>query len=162
MVLLTQRKLIEATPLIFLLLFFFSASHAQNKAEKIVQLAQKQLGKPYLFAGKSPQTGFDCSGLVYYVFTEFHYNVPRSSSEYRNFGKKIPVNRARKGDIILFTGYRDSLRIGHVGIITDVNGENITFIHASSGKKHPGVISTELQESFYKKRFVGIVRVINE
>jgi len=134
----------------------------QSKRELIVQLAEQQLGITYLYGGKNPKTGFDCSGLVYYVFTKNSIQVPRSSYQYKNFGVNRTKAQAKIGDIILFTGYEDKDRIGHIGIITQITEDDIIFIHSSSGKKHYGVVQTSLKSSYYNKRFVGIRDVMEQ
>jgi len=139
----------------------FKLSKKQNKREQIVHWAEQQLGKTYLYGGKNPKTGFDCSGLVYYIFTQQKIQVPRSSYQYKNFGIKKTKAQAQIGDIILFTGYIDKDRIGHIGIITQVTKDDIIFIHSSSGKKHYGVVQTSLNSSYYNERFVGIRDVID-
>ena len=139
----------------------FKLSKKQNKREQIVLFAGQQLGKTYFYGGKNPRSGFDCSGLVYYVFTQQNIQVPRSSYQYKNFGKKRTKVQAQIGDIILFTGYIDKDRIGHIGIITQVTKDDIIFIHSSSSKKHYGVIKTSLKSSYYNKRFVGIRNVLD-
>ena len=147
-------------------LISISSCNAQKQKDKqinsIIKLAYEQIGKPYLYGGSSPSTGFDCSGLIYYLHQQNNINVPRSSRNYKNFGNKISLNEAQTGDVILFFGYKDSLRIGHVAIISKIENNQIWFIHSSSGKKHPGVIESNLQESAYLKRFVGIRRISNQ
>ncbi len=157
-----RYKFLKLSLFLFISVLLFAECSAQKqsatKSKQIVELARTQLGTPYHYGGKSPATGFDCSGLVYYVFNQNGINVPRSSYNYKNWGEKIPIAEAKTGDIILFTGWKDSLRIGHVGIISKVNTNKIWFIHSSSGKKHTKVIETNLQKSAYMKRFVGIRR----
>ncbi len=129
-------------------------------ADSLISFAETQLGKNYCYATSNPDKGFDCSGFVYFVFNHFNISVPRSSKEYKNFGKQIPIDSARRGDVIVFTGTNARYRSpGHVGIISDNNGGNPRFIHSSSGKKR-GVIYSDFNESpYYKKRFIKIVRV---
>ncbi len=88
------------------------------KKDSLVNFSKLQLGKNYNYANCSPKTGFDCSGFVYYVFTHFNVDVPRSSSEYKDFGKTVPIDSCKTGDIIVFTGTDATKRYpGHVGII---------------------------------------------
>ena len=123
----------------------------------IVNYGMGFLGTPYVEAGCSKH-GFDCSGFVYFVFQHFKIEVPRSSSGYQNFGKEIPINEVRKGDVLVFLSpTRDA--IGHVGIVSTANGMESNFIHSSSGKEMK-VIETNLTNSGYKERFVKAVRVL--
>lgn len=124
---------------------------------KIVNYGMKFLGTPYIEAGCS-KDGFDCSGFVYFVFQNFNIEVPRSSIGYENFGKEIPIDKVRKGDVLVFLSpTRDT--IGHIGIVSTANGIESNFIHASSGKEMK-VIETNLTNSGYKQRFVKAVRVL--
>ncbi len=130
------------------------------RADTLIALAKTQLGKNYCYAVADPEKGFDCSGFVYFVFASFNINVPRSSKLYKNYGKKIPIDSARAGDVIVFTGTNARRRSpGHVGIVISCANGIPTFIHSSSGKKK-GVIISDFNESpYYKKRFIKIVRV---
>lgn len=128
--------------------------------DSLVNFSKAQLGKNYNYANCSPQTGFDCSGFVYYVFRHFKVTVPRSSSEYSKFGKEIPMDSCKTGDVIVFTGTNASIRKpGHVGIIL-TGGKDPSFIHSSSDKRTPGVKISDFKASpNYQKRFIRIVRV---
>jgi len=139
----------------------YASSTTSDKASQIIALAKKQLGMPYIYASASPANGgFDCSGFVYYVMTNFKYKVPRTSKDYMNFGTTIAKENAQKGDVILFTGTDASTRVGgHVGIVLENTNGDITFIHSSSGKAK-GVTISKLSESYYTQRFLKIIRVI--
>lgn len=128
--------------------------------DSLVNFSKAQLGKNYNYANCSPQTGFDCSGFVYYVFSHFKVTVPRSSSEYGKFGREIPMDSCKTGDVIVFTGTNAYIRKpGHVGIIL-TGGNNPSFIHSSSDKRTPGVKISDFKASpNYQKRFIKIVRV---
>jgi cell wall-associated NlpC family hydrolase len=117
----------------------------------------KLLGTPYIAAG-SGKNGFDCSGFVYYVFKHFEIQVPRSSSQFKNFGKEIAIDSVRKGDILVFLSPSRNV-IGHVGIVTNPKGDESDFIHASSGREMK-VIVTNLKKESYTRRFVKAVRVL--
>lgn len=118
------------------------------------------MGTPYVYAKSDPQEGFDCSGFIYYVYHHFGFDVPRSSIDFRNFGREIPLSEAQTGDLILFTGARDTDRIGHIGIVTKAAGPDCEFIHASSGKEM-AVTMSSLAAPHYKKRFVKVIDVIS-
>ena len=130
-------------------------------ADSLIKFSKKQLGVNYNYANCTPESGFDCSGFVYYVFDHFHTKVPRSSSEYTNFGKVVPKDSAKIGDIIVFTGTDAKRRKpGHVGIIISKPGEDLLFIHSSSDKRNSGIkISNYNATPNYQKRFLKIVRV---
>jgi cell wall-associated NlpC family hydrolase len=125
--------------------------------DKIVSFGMSLLGTPYVAAGSSKK-GFDCSGFVYFVFNHFKIQVPRSSSEFKNFGKEIPIASVKKGDILLFMSPTRNV-IGHIGIVTNPNGMESDFIHSSSGREMK-VIVTSLRKPGYTRRFVKAIRVL--
>jgi cell wall-associated NlpC family hydrolase len=127
--------------------------------DDLISYAQTFKGTPYKYASADPVKGFDCSGFVLYVFEHFHVKVPRSSSAFAKIGKKVKLDDAQPGDIILFTGPKSTKpgTVGHVGIVTS-GGPNPSFIHATSGKAY-SVIETSMSPH-YRKRFVKLVRVI--
>jgi cell wall-associated NlpC family hydrolase len=125
--------------------------------DKIVSFGMGLLGTPYVTAGSSKK-GFDCSGFVYFVFNHFKIQVPRSSSEFKNFGKEIPIASVKKGDILLFLSPTRNV-IGHIGIVTNPNGMESDFIHSSSGREMK-VIVTSLKKPGYTRRFVKAIRVL--
>ena len=125
--------------------------------DSIVSFGMKLLGTSYVEGGCS-KDGFDCSGFVYYVFQHFKIHVPRSSSQFKDFGKEIPIDSVRKGDILLFLSPTRNV-IGHVGIVTNPKGNESDFIHASSGREMK-VIVTSLKKKGYTRRFVKAVRVL--
>jgi cell wall-associated NlpC family hydrolase len=127
---------------------------------ELVSFAQTLLGIPYRYASTDPAKGFDCSGFITYVFTHFNITVPRSSVDFTNVGKEVNLQSAKEGDLILFTGTADSIRIvGHMGIVTE-NVDTLKFIHSTSGRAN-GVVISELNEH-YRRRFVKIIRVLSE
>lgn len=129
-------------------------------SDSVIVYAQSFLGVPYVWAGCSPN-GFDCSGFIYFVYKKFGYNIERSSAGLNNCGNKIEIEHACKGDIILFTGTDpNDTTVGHVGIVISEYGEPLKFIHASSSKKHRGVVITNYQNSNYPQRFIGIRRIL--
>jgi hypothetical protein len=125
--------------------------------DSIVNFGMGFLGTPYVEAGCS-KNGFDCSGFVYFVFQHFKIQVPRSSSEFENFGKEIPIDSVKKGDILVFLSPTRNV-IGHIGIVTNPKGKESDFIHASSGSEMKVIISS-LKKEGYTKRFVKAVDVL--
>ncbi|NCI46225.1 C40 family peptidase [Sediminibacterium soli] len=131
---------------------------ALTTADELVDYAQSLLGVPYVYASADPAKGFDCSGFVTYVFGHFHITVPRSSVDFTYVGKTIPVDDARKGDIILFTGTDSSEKeVGHMGLVVSNQPGDLRFIHATSGREMAVAISSLTPR--YRKRFVRIGRI---
>ncbi|MEJ1241700.1 C40 family peptidase [Chryseolinea sp. T2] len=135
-------------------------NHSVINPAELITYAQSFKGVPYKYASADPEKGFDCSGFVLYVFKHFNVNVPRSSSAFAKIGKRVTLDEAQPGDIILFTGPKSGTTraVGHVGIVTE-GGTTISFIHATSGKAY-SVIETAMTPH-YRKRFVKIVRVLS-
>jgi lipoprotein Spr len=131
---------------------------AQDKgpAARLIEFAKTMIGVPYRYASSNPSIGFDCSGFVSYVFRNFGFATPRSSSEFNDAGTPVKLENAKVGDILVFTGTNVRKRIaGHVGIIAKIDGDTIQFIHSTSGKTH-GVTVTTLN-AYYKSRFMKAV-----
>jgi peptidoglycan DL-endopeptidase LytE len=123
--------------------------------DQLVINASDNIGSRYRTGGMS-KSGFDCSGLMVVAFKSLDIKLPRTSRDQSNFGTKIEAANAQKGDLIFFctNGRRG---INHVGMIVDVIGDEIKFIHASV---HRGVIISSTKESYYAKDFRQINRVI--
>jgi len=132
-----------------------------SKRAEIIAFAKEQLGTKYCYAGSEPETGFDCSGFVNYVFKKFDIELPRSSSGFEDVGPALDPRDFKVGDILVFYGYQDRDRIGHVGIISEADGMNSKFIHSSSGKEMAVMIS-ELGSDAYTNRFYKAVDVIGK
>ncbi len=130
-----------------------------DKADSVVSIAREYLGTPYRYGSTAPEKGFDCSGFVWVVMKKAGVAVPRSSRGYAGFGEEIPLEECRKGDVLVFSATNNS-QIGHVGIVISEEGEPVRFIHASSSKKHPGVVITDYNKSWYIKRFKFATRVL--
>lgn len=132
-----------------------SENNKKVTGEDIAEYAKNYLGYPYVYAEESPSVGFDCSGLVWYVYKHFGYTVSRSSVALANDGKTISKKSDLKpGDILIFLAYNDYSRVGHVGIYIGNN----EFIHANDEKT--GVIITSLDYGKYPERFVSGRRII--
>lgn len=125
--------------------------------DSLVRYAKTLMGVRYQYGSANPQTGFDCSGFITYVFKNFGVVVPRSSIDFTNVGREVSAAEAKPGDLILFTG-TDSLEkfVGHMGIVVS-NTDSLRFIHSTSGRKY-GVTITPLNR-YYQSRYVKTIRV---
>lgn len=131
----------------------------EKQTESLIDFAKSMLGIPYRYATSNPKVGFDCSGFVSYVFSNFGFKVPRSSREFSYTGTETTLENAKVGDVLIFTGSNSRIRrIGHVGIIYSIDENGIKFIHASSGKAH-GVTITDFN-GHYKNRFMKVVSIL--
>jgi cell wall-associated NlpC family hydrolase len=84
------------------------AAHAFG--DHVVAYARQFLGTPYAWGGAAPRTGFDCSGLVRFVYRRFGIRLPHSSWADLSYGRSISRRSLRAGDLVFFYG------AGHVGI----------------------------------------------
>lgn len=127
--------------------------------ESILTKAKSYLNKPYCYSGKGDKC-FDCSGFVYKIFAEHGIHLPSSSSQQAVCGNFTNPKTALPGDLIFFNGRKANCEtIGHVGIITNVEGDEVYFIHASVKS---GVIISKLSEPYYAERFMCIKNVLHE
>lgn len=130
------------------------------KADSVMEIANTQLGVSYKYGTCRPNTSFDCSGFVSYVYNSCGIDNSRSSRAYGNLGEEVKLSECRKGDCILFAGTQPgSKTIGHVGIVVENNEDGIKFIHCSSSKNHFGVVVTDYYNSGYPKRFIEVRRM---
>jgi cell wall-associated NlpC family hydrolase len=121
----------------------------------LIDTASKNLGTRYR-SGGTTFSGFDCSGLMFNTFKEIDFTLPRSSNQQAKIGTNVKKSQAQKGDLIFFaTNGRGS--INHVGMITEIIGDEIKFIHSSV---QLGVIVSSIKEAYYSKRFKQINRVL--
>ena len=82
------------------------ASHLQKLARRVVVYARHQVGVGYRWGGTSPQTGFDCSGLVYAAYRSIGWKIPRSSWDQLRVGRPVRFARLRPGDLLFTEGGR--------------------------------------------------------
>ncbi len=120
---------------------------------RIVQKARSYAGAPYKYGGTTA-AGFDCSGLVSVAFQSVNLTLPRTSSDMATIGREIAQKDIEIGDLVFFITGKDSNRISHVGIVTEVKEGNIRFIHASDS----GVREDNLGSKYYKTTFAKAVR----
>jgi hypothetical protein len=138
------------------------ASAASGPRDSIVRFALRQVGIPYLYAGSSPVSGFDCSGFLQYVYGHFGVATPHSTALLIAAGRPVPRAQAQPGDIVVFTGTAEgSTTPGHAGIIISALGETpLRFVHASSARRESGVKVSQVENSGYERRFMQVRRVL--
>ena len=119
----------------------------------VLDLAREQLGISYVYGGASPGTGFDCSGLVYYCFTQNGFSMNRTASGQYRQGAGVEKADLEPGDLVFFAS-SGGWYIGHVGIYLG-DGE---FIHASSGGRR--IMINKLSDSYWNKYYYGARRII--
>ena len=69
---------------------------------EVVAIAQRYLGIPYLWGGASPKTGFDCSGLVLYVYAQVGVQLSHGATDQQRASKPVPLNALQPGDLVFY------------------------------------------------------------
>lgn len=122
----------------------------------VINFARKHLTIRYRSGGTTTR-GFDCSGFTRFCFQKFGVSLPHSSAAQGHVGSAVAKTDAQPGDLIVFKGHSAaSNHIGHVGLITEVVGNRIKFIHSAW---NGGVRYDYLHADYYQRRFMGIRRV---
>jgi len=127
--------------------------NATDRASGVALQALAHLGTPYRMGGLSPRTGFDCSGLVAYVYREgAGLALPRNTFDLSRLGAPIERAALRPGDLVFYNTQRREY--SHVGIYL---GED-RFIHAPTSG---GEVRVEnLRADYWTRRYSGARRVI--
>ncbi len=127
-----------------------------QEADNVVDFALQFEGYDYVYGGKSPEEGFDCSGFVYYVYKQFGYTLnPGATNQWNTLSDTVvPKNDLRPGDLVFFSDNGQVSGMTHVGLYIG-DGK---MIHAANSRK--GVIITELSEPYYVRMYLGAKRVI--
>lgn len=132
------------------------------RADSVVVFGLAQRGSPYVYAGTSPLTGFDCSGFIMYTFAHFKVAVPHSTALLIDVGRPVDRAEAQPGDIVMFTGTAPTSAVpGHAGIVVSRRGEvPLRFVHASSARRESGVKVSQVEGTDYERRFMQVRRVL--
>lgn len=133
-----------------------AADNSTYMVKQLINTAQANLGVSYRTGGTNPDSGFDCSGLIFSTFKKFNITLPRSSIDMSKTGRKVDGSEIQKGDLIFFKTNGRSV-INHVGMVTEVSDNEIKFIHSSTQR---GVIISSTKEPYYQKAFAQANRII--
>lgn len=129
-----------------------TAPSAPGLGRAVAEFALGFRGVPYVLGGTDP-AGFDCSGLVQYVFAQYGIDVPRIVEEQYEIGDKIKPSEIKPGDLIFFNTKRRGDDASHVAIAIGGDG----FVHAPNST---GVVRVEtLSSSYWGSRYVGARRI---
>lgn len=138
--------------------YFTKIKTGSTTPAELLTFANTLKGIPYKYASINPAQGFDCSGFITFVFNHFKIAVPRSSIDFTFIGKAINIKDAQTGDLILFTGTDSTKKVvGHMGIIINSPGKQLSFIHSTSGKAN-GVTETPFNK-YYQGRYMKAIRI---
>jgi len=125
-----------------------------SKSTDVVNFAKQYLGVDYVLGGKTPETGFDCSGFTRYVFKNFGFSLGTVAADQNSIGTEIDRSELKEGDLILFYN-EENTKIGHTGIYIGNN----EFIHAANPER--GVVTDNLEtNTYYSTRFVTARRIV--
>lgn len=120
---------------------------------KLMQEATKYIGFPYQWGGSTPETSFDCSGFVCWVYTHSGvHNLPRTTAQ-QIYNQCTPVSKdeVKPGDLVFFTGtYQSSNPVTHIGIYV---GDN-QMLHCGDPIGY-----ANLGNSYWIKHFYGYGRL---
>jgi murein DD-endopeptidase len=119
--------------------------------DDIAVRAISQLGKPYVWGG-ADLTGFDCSGLVRFIYDQVGIPVPRTAAEQFSAARPIELAGLQPGDLLFFRT-QGAKRISHVAIYT---GEG-RFVHAP--RTGSPVEFREIDDDYYRPRLAGAGRL---
>ncbi|KAA9002049.1 endopeptidase [Affinibrenneria salicis] len=115
-----------------------------------------QIGKPYVWGGASPSTGFDCSGLVYYAYKDIvKIPIPRTANEMYHLHDAAPIKRSEleSGDLVFFR-INQRGAADHVGVYLG-NGKFI-----QSPRTGSEIRISKLSEDYWQDHYVGARRVV--
>ncbi len=153
----------KKTVIVLLLLTFLTGCTSVIKQQRssVVETAIKEIGTPYKSGGKSPKTGFDCSGLVYYSYKTNGFNVPRTTKALYNNTSSVWFSK-KPGDLLFFnTEYHwwsipSWFKVTHVGIYMG-DGK---MVHAPSTGGKVNIVNNVFENKYWKSRYKKTKRVI--
>jgi cell wall-associated NlpC family hydrolase len=122
--------------------------------DALVQLALGLQGVPYRLGGEEPGGGFDCSGLVRYVFEQYRVDLPRTVAEQYQSGRRVKIDDVQAGDLLFFSTIGPGAT--HVGIALGPAGLG-EFVHAPG---EGGAVRVEhFDAPYWRSRLVGVRRL---
>jgi cell wall-associated NlpC family hydrolase len=142
-----------AVPLLVLLAACASApprplAASEALGARAASLARGLAGVPYRYGGADPDVGFDCSGLVFYVYGRLGVTLPRRAHAQHRAVRRIPVDAVEPGDLVFFATPKD-----HVGLYLGA-GE---FVHAPAAGRRVQI--ARLDAPGLRERYTGAGRI---
>ncbi len=132
-----------------------NASGPGVSGSRVVELARAQLGMPYVWGGASPETSFDCSGLVQWVYGQLGTSLPRTAQQQFDATTRVSTASLRPADLVFFrqTYPSPGEDVTHVGIYV---GDGLMIDAPSEGK---AVSVTPVFTGFWGEHYAGAGRV---
>ena len=128
-------------------------SEAMDLRHSLLTLAKEQLGKPYIYGSTGPY-GFDCSGLMYYLYGSHDVQLHRTASTQLQDGIIVAKEGLQVGDLIFFRETWEYYPASHVGIYAGNN----RIIHASRSR---GIEYADLDFDYFDKYYLCARRIIH-
>lgn len=127
---------------------------ATRMRQNVVNTALGKVGCRYVYGAHGPNK-FDCSGLVYWVYKQYGYDLqPGARNQWSTLDKSVKKADLLPGDLVFFSDNGRASGIFHVGMYIG-DGQ---FVHAANSQK--GVIVTDLDDAWYANRYLGAKRAI--
>lgn len=130
-----------------------AGAYALPSEDEVIRTAMSLVGVPYRIGGEEPVSGFDCSGLVRFVFLQHAVELPRTVVEQYEIGRPIRLDQTRAGDLVFFSTTAPGP--SHVGIT--LGGGEFAFIHAPGAN---GAVRVEALTPYWRSRVVAVKRLI--
>ncbi|MDE7110711.1 MAG: C40 family peptidase [Muribaculaceae bacterium] len=125
----------------------------------LIDYSRKFTGTRYRAGGKKPG-GFDCSGFTGYIYRHIGITLGACSSAQSLQGEPVDPANLRPGDLLFFSRRSGNKRVGHVGMVTEVDSitGHTRFIHATTRN---GVIESSYpSDPYYRARFISARRIL--
>ena len=121
----------------------------------IINTGRQFVGSKYVSGGTSPETGFDCSGYLQYIYKQNGVNIPRDTAGIFKAGTEVSLTSAKPGDIICTKGSGVTGR--HVQMISKIDSNGQIYVLEARGRKW-GIV----EEPFKGKSVISVRRIINQ
>lgn len=119
----------------------YGYGQASAPTSRVVALALSQIGMPYIWGAENPHVGFDCSGLVQWVYAQVGVGLPRTAQAQHDATVRLSQRQIQPGDLVFFSAtYPSSDFITHVGIYVG-NGEMVNAENPTDGVQEMPVFS---------------------
>lgn len=124
----------------------------EQLGQNIANFALSFWGSKYWYGGEDPETGFDCSGLIFYVYGQFGYRLERVAAAQAMQGIEVPKEEMRPGDVLCF--FYPGQKVSHVGLYVGYG----CYIHAR-GQSYGVMVSPldhpDRDRDYTVRRYIG-------